>query len=60
MKAKPPEEPPNLGVFMSVVAILGGYQAREKQGPAGMTVIWRGIQKVYTLSEGWAAYRSYG
>lgn len=60
MKAIPPKEPPKLSEFMLMVAALGGYQARKSQGPPGMIVVWKGLQKVYGLSEGWAMYREYG
>jgi len=60
MKARPPKEPPKLGEFMLMIAALGGYQGRKSQGPPGMIVIWKGLQKAYELSEGWAMYREYG
>lgn len=60
MKAAPPKEAPQLGQFMLMIAALGGYQARISQGPPGMIVIWKGLQKAYGLSEGWAMYRIYG
>jgi hypothetical protein len=52
MKAIPPTEPPKLGEFMLMIAALGGYQARKSQGPPGMIVMWKGLQKAYGLSEG--------
>jgi hypothetical protein len=60
MKAMPPNEPPKLGEFMLMIAALGGYQARKSQGPPGMIVIWKGLQKAYGLSEGWAMHREFG
>jgi IS4 transposase len=60
MKAIPPKDPPKLGEFMLMIAALGGYQARKSQGPPGMIVIWKGLQKAYGLSEGWAMHREYG
>lgn len=60
MKAIPPKEPPKLGEFMLMIAALGGYQARKSQGPPGIVVIWKGLQKAYGLSEGWAMHREYG
>lgn len=60
MKASPPKEPPKLGEFMLMIATLGGYQARASQGPPGMIVIWKGLQKCYGISEGWAMHRKFG
>lgn len=60
MKAIPPLEPPKLGEFMLMIAALGGHQARKNQGPPGMIVIWKGLQKAYGLSEGWAMHREFG
>lgn len=60
MKAIPPDEPPKLGEFMLMIAALGGYQGRKSQGPPGMVVIWKGLQKAYGLAEGWAMHREFG
>lgn len=60
MKARPPEEPPSLGEFMIMVAMLGGYRNRKSDGPPGMKVIWTGLQAMHKLELGWKAFRKFG
>ena len=59
-KAPPPDTPPSLQEFMNMVAKLGGYRGRKSDGPPGMETIWRGIQSMYRLAEGWDAHRRFG
>lgn len=49
-----PDRPPTMGEFVKTVACLGGYINRSQQGPPGCRTVWRGIQKMRTLSK---AYR---
>jgi hypothetical protein len=52
-----PAQPPTMGEFMILVAILGGYVNRKQQGPPGVQTMWRGFRRVDTLA---AAYRAFG
>lgn len=56
-KVAPPEKPPSLGEMIQIIAQLGGYLGRTKDGPPGPKVIWKGLQKIYTSAEGWRAHR---
>jgi transposase Tn5 family protein/transposase-like protein len=58
-KSQPPENPPNLDEFMSMIATLGGYRGRKSDGPPGMKVVWIGIQAMHKLAEGWKAFRDF-
>jgi hypothetical protein len=54
-KTAPPKEPPTLGECLRMVAILGGHRDRKGDPPPGIIVMWRGLQQVYFLAQGWRA-----
>jgi hypothetical protein len=45
-RAEPPARPPSLWVAMLMVATLGGWLGRKSDGPPGVQVIWRGLQRL--------------
>ncbi len=52
-----PEEPPRLQDMVRMVGRLGGYLARRSDGPPGMIVLWRGLQRVPDLARMWDLFR---
>ena len=52
-----PETPPTIGEFLVMVACLGGYIDRKRQGPPGVHTVWRGMRRLEMLT---AAYRAFG
>lgn len=50
-KIAPREEPPKLGEVVLMVAMLGGFMARKHDGEPGVKVLWRGMNKLYTIIE---------
>ncbi len=59
-KKKPPKHPPPLEEIMQMIAALGGHRGRKGDSPPGIKTMWKGLQQVYQLSEGWRAAKSYG
>jgi hypothetical protein len=49
--AIPPLEPPSLSVAVRWLGRLGGYLDRKSDPPPGVTVIWRGIQRLTDIAE---------
>lgn len=47
-----PEEPPNLVTAMRDCARLGGYLARNRDGPPGVKTLWRGWRRLADLTSG--------
>lgn len=43
----------NLGQVMASIARLGGYQGNPQKRPPGAEVLWRGIQRLNDLTQGW-------
>ncbi|WP_153294068.1 IS4 family transposase [gamma proteobacterium SS-5] len=52
----PPESPPPLGDAMRRVAKLGGFLGRKGDGHPGATTLWRGLDKLYYLTEGFRIF----
>jgi len=52
-QGKPAEKPPRLFDAYIMIARLGGYISRPKYYLPGTTVMWRGINKLMNLLEGW-------
>jgi len=48
--AEPPPTPPSLWVAMLMVATLGGWLGRKRDGPPGAQVLWRGLQRLDDLT----------
>jgi len=46
-------QPMKLGHVMASIARLGGYQGNPQKRPPGAEVLWRGIQRLYDLTQGW-------
>jgi len=38
------------------IARLGGFLARKNDGPPGAEVLWRGIQKLHTITHAWSIF----
>lgn len=48
-----PKKPPRIGDVVIWVAKLGGYLARNSDGPPGTLTLWRGWKRLADLTEGW-------
>jgi hypothetical protein len=48
-----PKRPPRIGDVVVWIAKLGGYLARNDDGPPGTVVLWRGWKRLADLTEGW-------
>lgn len=48
-----PKKPPCLGDIVVWIAKLGGYLARNSDGPPGTVTLWRGWKRLTDLTEGW-------
>ena len=46
-----PNKPPTIYEAMVMIAKLGGFPGRKSDGYPGVTVIWRGLTKFYTILE---------
>jgi len=44
-----PEKPPTIHEAVVMIAKLGGFLSRKSDGFPGVTVIWRGLTKYYTI-----------
>ena len=51
-----PTKPPILSEFIILIAILGGYLNRKNDPPPGPTVMWRGYNKMQTLTDAWESF----
>ena len=49
-----PQQPPTVGEFLTIIAVLGGYINKKSQGPPGSKTIWRGMSQFETITQ---AYR---
>jgi hypothetical protein len=47
----PPKKPPSLKEAISMVATMGGFLGRNRDGHPGTTTLWRGLQRLDTASE---------
>ena len=52
----PPLQPPSLGVFIRLVAQLGGYVNRKRADPPGPQTIWIGLQRVHDFATCWQLF----
>ena len=50
-KPTPPVKPPSLKEAIRMVARMGGFLGRKRDGPPGTTTLWRGLQRLDTASE---------
>jgi hypothetical protein len=53
---KPPAEPPPLREAVKMLARVGGFLARKRDGQPGPTVLWRGLQELATICFAWFAF----
>jgi hypothetical protein len=51
-----PPQPPTVGEVVLWIAQLGGFLARRRDGPPGVTVIWRGWQRLNDIADTWLIY----
>ena len=54
---RPPKETPTLQQATRWIAQLGGFLGRKSDGEPGITVIWRGLQRLSDLAEAWRLFR---
>jgi hypothetical protein len=52
----PPSQPPALGVFVRLVAQLGGYVNRKRADPPGPQTIWIGLQRMHDFATCWQLF----
>ena len=52
----PPAEPPTLGVFVPMVAQLGGYINRKRADPPGPQTVWIGLQRMHDFATCWELF----
>ena len=50
----PPDEPPTLRQATRWIAQLGGFLGRKGDGDPGVTVLWRGLQRLHDIAEFWS------
>jgi hypothetical protein len=53
---KLPEKAPLLGEMVKMIATLGGYLGRKKDGPPGPKVMWIGLQRMADFATAWRAF----
>ncbi len=51
-----PEKPPLLGEFIIMIAVLGGYVDRNKEGPPGVKVVWKGMARMVDFALAWETF----
>jgi hypothetical protein len=52
----PPSEPPSLGVFIRIVAQLGGYINQKRRDPPGPQTLWIGLQRMHDFATSWQLF----
>jgi hypothetical protein len=52
----PPETPPSISKLTLMIAALGGHLGRKSDGFPGTQTLWRGILKMYIISEVYAIF----
>jgi hypothetical protein len=55
----PPAKPPTLQQATLWIAKLGGFIGRKGDGYPGVTVIWRGLQRLNDITEAWYIFNSF-
>ncbi len=46
-------KPSTLGAAILIVAVLGGYQNRTRDGPVGYPIMWRGLERLHLMTLGY-------
>ena len=52
----PPADPPPLGMFIRLVAQLGGYVNRKRADPPGPQTLWIGLQRMHDFATCWLMF----
>lgn len=52
-----PTEPPSLYEMIILVARLGGFLARKKDGYPGIQTMWIGLQRMHDYAQAWACFQ---
>lgn len=52
-KQPPPQQPPALSEMVAIIATLGGYINRNKDGPPGPKAMWIGLQRMHDFAIAW-------
>jgi len=55
---QPSEKPPTLREATRMIAQLGGFLNRKRDGHPGPMTIWRGLQRLYDITIAWSLGRS--
>ena len=55
----PPTKPPTLGQAALWIAKLGGFIGRKGDAYPGVTVIWRGLQRLNDRTYAWYIFNSF-
>jgi hypothetical protein len=55
--SEPPEQAPSLGEAIRMIAKLGGFLGRKRDGQPGVEVLWRGMEKLSIIVESWKSFR---
>jgi len=58
-KEPPPAQPPTLREAVRMIAKLGGFLGRKRDGEPGTTTLWRGLQRLADITAGFVAYRAF-
>ncbi|EDN67165.1 transposase, is4 family [Beggiatoa sp. PS] len=57
--SRPPAKPPSLLKATLWIAKLGGFIGRKNDGYPGVTVIWRGLQRLNDITYAWYIFNSF-
>jgi hypothetical protein len=52
----PPRRPPPLAEMVKMIAQLGGYIDRPRQGPPGPQTVWLGLQRMHDFARCWELF----
>jgi Transposase Tn5 dimerisation domain/Transposase DNA-binding len=55
-RTEPPLRPPALGMFVRLVARLGGYVDRQRAAPPGPQTLWIGLQRMHDFATCWQLF----
>ncbi len=55
-RENPPAHPPPLGMFIRLVAQLGGYVNRKRADPPGPQTLWIGLQRMHDFATCWLMF----
>jgi len=57
-KEPPPDKPPSLREAVRMIASLGGFLGRKRDGEPGTTTMWRGLQRLQDIAMGFTMSKS--